>query len=260
MKLVDKVKQTPSLMSQFSTPPVAVQRAAITADFTTIKYVRNPSQEIQCLAVEKGGLTAYKLISNPCYEAKKVLAKQQPMVISRNLKMDETLMEIAIRANTDSVATFHDIPIRLQRLARELAGAVEIINIIKNPHPDLVRDYLSEGNRVGSLAYLPNDIELEFLNNSKCFKDVLTRFRELRNPSLIAQSHYVKMLFAMAKREKETIPYDAWKKVSSRIDEALKYEIFESIDFSKMNLTLMANLRSIFRGCDPLTSALTLMS
>lgn len=259
MKLVDKVRLDPSIMRNYSTPPINVQRAAITADFNTIKYIKNPNSEIQCLAVEKGGLAAYKLIVNPCYEAKKTLAKYQPMIISRNVKLDETLMEIAIRANTDSVATFQDIPLRLQRLARELS-AVELINIIRRPHPDVIRDYLKQNHRIGSLPYVPPEVELEYLNKSKCFKDVIVRFREFRNPSLIAQKHYVRMVFAMAQRENETIPYDAWNRVSSRIDEDMKYEIMQNIDLARLHPSTIDHLRRIFSGCTPLQSALTLLS
>lgn len=259
MKLIDKVKIDPSIMRQFSTPPVEIQKAAVKADFKSIRYIKNPNQEIQCLAVKHGGLEAYKLIDSPCYDAKKLLAALQPMKISRNIKLDETLMEIAIRANTDAVATFKEIPYRLQKLARDLSKPVEIINIIKIPHPDLVREYLKEKNRISLLSSVPPDVELEFLNESRDFKDVLRRFPQLKNPSLIAQKHYVSMIIAMAKRENETIPSNGWRGVSHRIDEEMKYEILHNIDMTAMSGSLVSDLRRIFNGCPSLLSALTLM-
>lgn len=260
MKLIDKVKIDPSIMRQFSTPPVDIQKAAIKADFKSIRYIKNPNQEIQCFAVKLGGLEAYKLINNPCYDAKKILAAVQPMKISRHIKVDEALMEIAIRANTDCVATFKEMPYRLQKLARDLSKPVELINLIIDPHPDLVREYLKEKNRISILKSVPPDVELEYLNNSKSFKHVISYFSQLRNPSLIAQKHYVSMVIAMARRENETLPPDVWKGVSNRVDDDMKYEILHTVDLSKNIERTMGDLRRIFRGNDALMSALTLMA
>jgi len=261
VKLIDKVKKDPSLLRDYSTAPIAVQRAAIEADFNSIRYIKNPNQEIQCLAVRRGGITAYKLINSPCYDAKKVLAEMQPMKINKNIAVDETLMEIAIRANTDCVATFRTIPYRLQKLARELSKPVEIINIIKDPHPDLVRDYLSENNRINSLNSVPPDVELEHLNRAKNAQEVYSLYGQLRNPTLVAQKHYVKMILAMSKRENMPfVSIASWRNVSGRIDEDLKYEILQNTNMAELDQRTMPILRSVFRGNETLMNALTILS
>jgi predicted phosphohydrolase len=85
-------------------------------------------------------------------------------------------------------------------------------------------------------------------------------YSRFRNPSVEAQTHYVKVIIAMSTRKQVPIgSLDWWSKVSSRVSNEIKRDIFSSLDFTKLSSYNIERLRCIMFGCSELETALTLM-
>lgn len=260
MKLIDKVKSTPSILADFATPPYKVQVEAIKADPTVIRYIRNPNPKIQTLAVQRGGWAAYNLIENPCRQAQVALVQRRPADV-RKLPYDEDLIAQAIRIHPEVVMRYKTLPYWLQKLAIETSKKkTDVMFLIKNPHPTLLKEYLAENpNLFSAFDQLPLEVELDLINACPDINSMVYKFSGFRNPSIAIQNHYVRAILAQATRANRIIDTYWWKNVSNKIDDELKFRIIELVNWASMTGTVGQQLKKLVTGSPELESALTLM-
>lgn len=262
MKLIDKVRQNPSLLGSYSTPPFAVQRAAVESDPKSIRYIHNPRPEIQAQAVLNGGITAYKLIENPSLEAKKALIKVNPEYVTSVACGDESLYEYAIRCDPLIITDLKKQPYRLQALALSLVRSPStVIFDIPDLHENLVMQHLS--TRPGDYSKfknLPLLIELDLINQAKTVSNLESIFTMMRNPSTACQNRYVRVMVVLSTRQQANISNSKWwSGLSNRIDDSLKYELLRLVNYDNLSNFYRTRLKEIMEGTPELLTALTIL-
>lgn len=263
MKMIDKVRSDPSILRNYSTPPIDLQRAAIDADPSSIRYINNPRPEIQELAVRKGSLMVYKLINAPSRLAKMALLNIMPKYIAAIGTEDEDLVELAIRKEPSVVVKLRNLPYRLQALAIELANRPQdFIGQIDNIHPDLVIDHLSKRpDDYQKFNRIPVQAEIKIIDDIQLSQKLVTVFNNMRNPSIVCQNYFLRKLFAITDHSFNFSLLPWWRNLSKYIDREFKMEMIARVASEIEMFTQQAQKRfyEILSNEPDLITALTIM-
>lgn len=256
MRLIDRVKQNPALLAGFATPPKTIQEAAINANPNSIRYIRNPSNKIQILAVSKGGVDTYKLISAPTYQAKMELVKKNPrsiMVVGYDY---DELNKIAIEKDPSLIVHMSNPSYQIQKLVLEKKS--NYVSRIRNPHPDIIKEYLKEfPRRYDEFQSIPYSIEIEILKKyERTRNELVSAFNRFRNPTPSLQEYYIKR---MSFYKSKPFNYGDMVRLTNRISDHCKEILMQNLDFSVYGPETFNILKEIFEGNDELSSILTIV-
>lgn len=258
MKFIDKVRKDPSILKDYSTPPLDVQIAAIKKDPYAIKYIKNPSNEVQKLAVSIIA-SAYNFILQPTRDAKIELIKHDPSTIKKIGFDDEGLVVMAISINPGVISVVPNSSFYLQNLAYQKDNST--IFSIKDPHPILIKQHLKiDPKSISKFNCLPTSIQLNHIDECTTSNQLHQRFKDIKNPHVTTQEFYVKSLIGIGLNDNMMAYYINRTSVSNKINDDLKLELFNCIDFSSLSPLEVINLKNIFKGNSELELALTIMA
>lgn len=262
MKIIEKVKQDPSILQSMSTPPIEVQRAAIKSDPLSIRYIKNPRPEIQAKAVVGGGMAAYRLISNPSMAAKKAAIHAHPAYVKVIGPQDPDLLEYAIRQMPSVAEELKGLPYWLQSLALNLSGnSKNLILNMPDPHEDLILDHLTKHPQEYSrFKTLPLKVEIDLIDKAPSASHLCSLFRGMKNPSTPCQNYYIRKMLAIAERDKfDLSAHYWWENLTSRIDYIHKLTLINVIDYARQHSYIKFQFKKIAAGASDIETALTLM-
>lgn len=257
MKFIDKVRENPEILKDYSTPPIDIQIAAIKKDPYSIKYIKNPNNEVQKLAVSIIA-SAYNFILCPTRDAKIELIKHDPWSIKNIGFDDEELVSFAVSLNPDVISLVPNSNFYLQNLAYQRKQST--IFSIKDPHPILINYQLErEPKSISKFKCLPTSIQFNHIKNCSTADELHSRFNEIKNPHVTVQEFYVKSILNLEKKHDLMTYYINRSVVSHKINDELKLMLFSQIDFSILSSLEIKSLKRIFRGNSELEIALTLL-
>ena len=258
-RIRDRIKQDPSLLLKFTTPPVALQEIAVKSDPMAIRYITNPRPSIQFMAVQQD-YQAIRFINDPCKQAKIAALVQNPIMIAMFGYDDFDLVKTALTRKPELISMIPNPTFEMQRIVYE-HGCTALYDC-KEVHPHFV-GLMLDGHMSRLSRFqcrIPFEYEQKHLENNS-----IGGFAHIRNPSPQAQELYLDMCFDSIKQYPKLFsnPFQVitiHRTLTNKIGYFYKEKLVSLLSEWPLGSEAFSIMRKIVSDVPELDIALTIMS